>query len=224
MPANFVPFAVYPRPEWGDRCLPTAPPFPASVPQVVLDTSQGPGWSPRTLFVSCFSQLAEWNAQRELDHFPAAPLQAAVAPGMVVLELTGLLTVGSYFRRFDLGCFDSFRFPIETFKGIRVKVLDQTGQGFGVVAILTDELALTTTPPELYLATNDAAGRYLVPPGAVSMIPQDPDPLFNWITLRPDQDEQVISEPAWAGAPLEVRGPAYTTHVSPFRVSWRIRL
>lgn len=200
-------------------------PVPNDTPVTIINAISGLDFWARSLYLGAPMFFNDWENQRALNTTPPTTPTQTIAPGFVVLEFRGLHKGGEYFRRFNLTAGDQIRIPIESFDDVRVVAVGQTGTGFSIVAIATEEPTLTNTPPEVSLATQDAnADLYAVPPGAFRVIPRQDDPDFVWVDLDPPGNEISVAAPLLAGVPQDVPASAYRSVVEPLELIWRIRL
>ena len=217
-------FRLPPEDRYGGRVMATAPPFPAPIPVTLLDGIHGYGFEPRTLYIK--AQGPDFNFDDQGDRrLGVVNPKSGVTNGLITVEFRGIHLGGKYFRRFNLPTFREISIPVETFRDLKVRVIDQTGANYSVVATVTDQIMASHVPDPLFLGTRDiVAGTYSVPQGADSLIAKDADPNFAWLDLTPPQVEDTYPEAVAAGVPLEVRASAYRTNVALFRAIWRIHL
>ncbi len=218
-------FPLTPNEDFGGKVICTPPQVPVSVPADIVQGIDEVKFDVRTLFLSLPLQYNDWQAQRQINVSPAATQQQTTVPGICTFEFRGLHKGGEYFRRFNLATGDQLKLAVETFTNVALRIVDQTGTGYPVVVIATDELTVTTTPVEVSLATIDTvSGIQTVPPGAFSLLSRQSDPDFEWFDLRPSQVETPYPQPLFAGVNLPVAATAYRNAVSPLELIWRIRL
>lgn len=219
------PWQLNPQARYFGRVIPTVPPFvaPDSRAGDLIDGIEGLGFTPRTLYIKAETPHYNFLTDRRLN---VALGNSNVVPGLVVIEFHGLHRGADYLRRFNVSLGNQIAIPVETFQDVRVRVVDQTGSGFRVVAQATDvEMSVRDAPP-VFLSTRDtvALGLFTVPPGAVSMLTRQADPNFSWINLNEPQLETVYPQPLFAGVPLLVAGTAYRITIPLLETLWTVRL